>query len=355
MILVLTGTRPELIKMAPVLRELDNQKVPHLFVHSGQHYSYEMDGLIIKDLGIKQPDFHLQVGSASHAVQTGKIMEGIEQLCLAHSPKLVLVHGDTNTTLAGALAAKKLHILVGHIEAGLRSFDYTMPEEINRTLVDRLSDILFAPTLTAKQNLKKEGITGKKVVVTGNTIVDAVVQHAKLSQTSSILTKLKTKKSNYILVTAHRAENVDSKESLSSLLALLSHAQQVVGLPLLWPIHPRTKKSIDAFKLTLPKQCTVFNPVGYVDMLALIKNAELILTDSGGLQEEAYILQKKLMTLRDSTERPETLSANFIIHTNFDLFDSAWEAYEKGIPTWSDTFGDGSASKKIVDILRKNI
>lgn len=353
MILVLTGTRPELIKMAPVLRELSNQKIPHIFVHSGQHYSFEMDGLIIKDLGLRQPDFHLNVGSASHAVQTGKILMGVEELCTAHTPKLILVHGDTNTTLAGALAAKKLHIPVGHIEAGLRSFDYAMPEEINRILVDRISDILFAPTAIAKLNLKKEGITGKKVVVTGNTIVDAVRAHSKLADTSTILTSLNITKNAYILVTAHRAENVDDKQSLQALIALLEHAQRIVNLPLVWPLHPRTKKMLDMFCVPIPKQWIISEPVGYIAMLALVKNAELVLTDSGGVQEEAYILHKKLMTLRDSTERPETLSANFIIHNNKSLFDAAWEKYTQQTPTWSEAVGDGTASKKIVSQLRK--
>ncbi len=352
MILVLTGTRPELIKVAPIIHELQKQNVPFIFVHSGQHYSYEMDGLIISDLQLPIPDFHLNVGSASHAVQTGKIMEGVEKLCLEYKPKLVLVHGDTNTTLAGALAAKKLHIDVGHIEAGLRSFDYAMPEEINRILVDRISDVLFAPTATAKKNLKREGIFGKKVVVTGNTVVDAVLQHVHLAKKSNILDTLSISSGEYILVTAHRAENVDEKQKLEALVDLLAHAQKKVGKMLLWPMHPRTQQAIQKWKIELPKKCTVCSPVGYIDMLALLSHAELILTDSGGVQEEAYVLRKKLMTLRDSTERPETLSANFIIHADTRLFDEAWQKYQDGDVEWMNTFGDGTASKKIVKVVR---
>jgi len=178
MIALLVGTRPEIIKMAPVMRELKRRQLEFLFIHSNQHYSQEMDKLILSDLRLNEPDFHLRVGSASHAIQTGRIMAGVEKICLAEKPTLMLVHGDTNTTLAGALASKKIHIPVAHVEAGLRSRDYQMPEEINRTLVDRLSDLLFAPTIVSKRNLLSEGFSSQQIIVTGNTVVDAVApQH----------------------------------------------------------------------------------------------------------------------------------------------------------------------------------
>lgn len=359
MIIILTGTRPEIIKMAPVIVELTKRKIPYYFVHSGQHYTKEMDADIIRDLDLKQPDKNLGVGSGSHAVQTGRIMEGVEQVCLEIKPKAILVHGDTNTTLAGALVAKKLHIPVAHIEAGLRSFDYTMPEEVNRILVDRISDILFAPTKQAQENLLKEGITKSNIVVTGNTVVDAVHQHLKLAQTSTIVTKLNSNyvalKSGYILLTAHRPENVDSKESLEQLIKLLKHVHQKTNFQLLWPIHPRAAKNCTKFGISLPNFITVVQPAGYIDMLQLISAAQLILTDSGGIQEEAYLLHKPLMTLRPNTERPETLSANYIIHFSTTKFDTAWNKFINQEAVWGNELGSGTASTLIVDTLIKRI
>lgn len=357
MIVILTGTRPEIIKMAPVFKELQARKIPYFFAHSGQHYTKQMDADIIRDLQLRQPDKNLQVGSGSHAIQTGKVMEGIEQVCLDIKPKLMVVHGDTNTTLAGALVAKKLHIPVAHVEAGLRSFDYTMPEEVNRTLVDRISDILFAPSEQAKQNLLNEGIKAAQIVVTGNTIVDAVNQHVSLANNSQSLTKLTkehpTIKNGYLLVTAHRPENVDDAANLTALFLLLEHAATVTDKPILWPMHPRTAKSIADFSIKIPKSIIVIEPVGYIEMLQLMCQAELILTDSGGIQEEAYLLKKPLMTLRPNTERPETLSANFIIHRSLPKFDQAWKKYQSNSVEWDTTLGTDTASAIIVDTIEK--
>jgi UDP-N-acetylglucosamine 2-epimerase (non-hydrolysing) len=353
MIAILVGTRPELIKMAPVLRLLKQKRLPHIFVHSNQHYSEDMDAKIMKDLKLKKPDYHLRVGSGSHATQTGKIMEGVERICTDVHPDIVVVHGDTNTTLGGALTAKKLHIPVAHVEAGLRSFDYRMPEEINRTLVDRLSDILFAPTEGAKQNLLREGMLDSTIVVTGNTVVDAINQHITLAKSSHILEKLQLKSRQYILVTLHRAENVDSADKLKKLLKLLAHASQQLSRQLVWPIHPRTNDRLDEFKLTLPESVLKVPPVGYIDMLQLMKKATLILTDSGGIQEEAYVLKTPVMTLRDSTERPETLSANFIIDSSLKKFDNAWMKYQQNQVSWGKEFGNGTAAEKIVAALQR--
>lgn len=349
MILVLVGTRPELIKVAPILRKLQRENVSHIFVHSDQHYSYNMDKKIMKDLGLRLPDYNLNVGSNSHAIQTAKIMEGIEKICLKHNPSFILVHGDTNTTLAGALSAKKLHIKVGHIEAGLRSFDYRMPEEINRILVDRISDYLFTPTEIGRQNLINEGIDQNKIIVTGNTIVDALYDHIVFSLKSRILKKNKINPNSYILVTLHRAENVDTKERLENFIKLLEHATKKLNRRIIFPIHPRTRHKIEEFNIKLSQNITLIHPVGYIDMLALMNNAFLIMTDSGGVQEEAYILKKPLVTLRDSTERPETLSANFIIDNNKKSFNEAMKVYDAKKVSWSDSFGDGTASQVIVD------
>ncbi|GIK83876.1 MAG: UDP-N-acetylglucosamine 2-epimerase (non-hydrolyzing) [Patescibacteria group bacterium] len=351
MIAVLVGTRPELIKVAPILRRLQQGKTPHIFIHSNQHYSYDMDRIILKDLKLKRPDYNLNVGSATHATQTGKIMEGVEALCLKHKPSVILVHGDTNTTLGGALAAKKLHIKVGHIEAGLRSFDYRMPEEINRIIVDRISDFLFAPTETAKQNLLNEGIQKKQITVTGNTVVDALYDHIKLSEKSKLLKKLKIDTDTYILLTAHRAENVDKKASLSKLISLVEHASMRLNKKVLFPIHPRTKSKLLEFNISTSKNISLISPVGYIDMLSLLNNASLIMTDSGGIQEEAYVLKKPLVTLRDSTERPETLTANFIIDTSKRKFNAAWNSFKNNTVNWNNSFGDGTASKIIVEKL----
>ena len=351
MIAVLAGTRPEIIKLAPILRRLKENKVTHIFIHSNQHYSYEMDAAILKDLKLKKPDYNLNVGSASHATQTGKIMEGVETICLKHKPFVILVHGDTNTTLGGALAAKKLHIKVGHIEAGLRSFDYRMPEEINRILVDRISDILFAPTKIAQQNLLNEGISKNQIIITGNTVVDALYDHIKLSEKSKILDFLSIKPDQYILVTAHRAENVDSKPRLTKLIRLLEHAAIKLKRKIIFPIHPRTKTKLSEFNILTSKNILYIQPVGYIDMLSLLNNAHLIMTDSGGIQEEAYVLKKALITLRDSTERPETLTANFIIDSSIKKFDDALKSYDNGTVYWNNSFGDGLASEIIVKKL----
>lgn len=352
-IAILIGTRPELTKMAPVMRLLQAHNLPFIFIHSNQHYSQNMDGVFLEELRLPKPNYNLEVGSGSHAVQTGKILAGVEQVLQKEKPSLLLVHGDTNTTLAGALAAKKLHIDVGHVEAGLRSHDYTMPEEINRILVDRISNILFAPTKDAAKNLGKEGIKGDQVIVTGNTVVDAVKQHLEFTKNCSILNQLSLKTNKYILVTAHRAETVDEKDSLSKLVNLLDHVIKKMKLPMLIPLHPRTAQKLKEYSLSLPKGVTTIEPVGYIEMLTLLNNAALVLTDSGGLQEEAYVLHRPLMTLRNSTERPETLSANFLIHLDKKAFDSSKKAYDLQQVSWKRPFGSGKAAEKIVTAIEK--
>lgn len=352
-IAILIGTRPELTKMAPVMRSLRSHNLPFIFIHSNQHYSQNMDGVFLKDLRLPKPDYNLEVGSGSHAVQTGKILAGVEKVLQKEQPRLLLVHGDTNTTLAGALAAKKLHIDVGHVEAGLRSHDYTMPEEINRILVDRISNLLFAPTKDAAKNLSKEGIKGDQVIVTGNTVVDAVKQHLEFTKECNVLSQLSLDEYKYILVTAHRAETVDEKDTLKKLVDLLDHVIQKMKQPMLIPLHPRTAQKLREYSLTLPEGVTTIEPVGYIEMLTLLRTAALVLTDSGGLQEEAYVLHRPLMTLRNSTERPETLSANFLIHLDKKGFDTAKKAYDLKQVSWKRPFGSGHAAEKIVTAIEK--
>jgi len=336
-----------------VLKELRKRKIPHSFIHSGQHYSEKMDRKIMADLNMPTPDFNLHVGSGTHAVQTGRVMERVEKICLKTKPELMLVHGDTNTTLAGALAAKKLHIPVGHVEAGLRSFDYMMPEEINRILTDRISDVLFAPTKISRENLLKEGIDDKIIIVTGNTVVDALIENVVLVKRSKILKRLSLKKNSYVLLTAHREENVDDQKRFRKMMGLLKSLNRILGVEIIWPIHPRAEKILGANDLGLAEGVRIVEPVGYLDMLALIKAAKLVLTDSGGIQEEAYVLKKPLVTLRSSTERPETLTANFIVDLDVAKLKRALRAYEKKEAFWTDDLGDGNASIVIVEALEK--
>ncbi len=350
-IALLVGTRPELIKMAPVIRELRNQAVPYILIHSNQHYSKEMDASIVADLHIPEPNFNLRVGSATHAVQTGKVMIGVEHICNDHRPSVLVVHGDTNTTLGGALTAQKLHIAVAHVEAGLRSFDNTMPEETNRILTDHLSEILFAPTEVARKNLLADGLSDRKIWVTGNTIVDALREHIPLSEHSTISQQFNLPK-KFLLLTAHRAENVDNKDSLKKLLTMIEFLHSKMGTPIIWPMHPRTRLKLHSYRLPNPTGVVELPPVGYLDMLWLLQKAELIATDSGGIQEEAYILRKPLITLRDTTERPETLSANFLVHMDTHSCDLALQAYAKNTVSWGSEFGTGVAAQHIVAALR---
>lgn len=353
MIAVLFGTRPEFIKLAPILRRLIEKRLHYILIHSGQHYSYKLNNQITIDLKLPKPDFNLKVGSGSHAEQTGKIMVGMEQILLKQKPKLLIVHGDTNTMLAGSLAAKKLHIAVVHVEAGLRSFDQRMPEEINRVITDKISDLLFAPTEGTKQNLLKDGIAEEKIFVTGNTIVDALIEYLPLSKKSSIWKRLKLKKDNYILVTAHRVENVDDAEHLNRLISLLNYAAHLLNKKIIWPIHPRTKSQLIINKINLGNNIEIIPPTNYVDMLSLIKYASLIMTDSGGIQEESYLLKRPVVTLRSSTERPETLTANFLVELDKDKLKKAYNAFQKRQVYWvKDVFGKGNAGELIVKHLR---
>ena len=352
---IILGTRPEIIKMAPIIRLCQKQSIPHYLLHTGQHYSYRMDQTFFRDLELPQPNHNLNVGSGTHAQQTGKIMTGVEKTLQKEETGVVFVQGDTNPVLAGALTASKLHIPVGHVEAGLRSFDRTMPEEINRVVADHLSDYLFAPTEESRRNLLNEGIPDDNIHVTGNTVVDAVHQNIELSrQKSDILDRLSLTPKEYIVVTAHRAENVDNKAKLSGILAGLDKVQSHFSSPVIYPVHPRTMKTIKRFNLNT-RNINVVEPVGYLDFLALEANAKLVLTDSGGIQEEACILKVPCVTLRENTERPETLrvGSNMLAGTDPEKILEMAIAMSKTKPIWENPFGDGKAAQRIVEAVKK--
>lgn len=354
MIAVLVGTRPEFIKLAPVIKELELKKLPYILIHSGQHYSNELDKAITNDLILPRFNYTLNIGSGSHAEQTGKIMIEVEKILKKEMPKILVVHGDTNTMLAGSLAAKKLHIAVAHVEAGLRSFDNKMPEEINRIITDKISDILFAPTQGTKRNLLRDGIAKERIFITGNTIVDALTEHLALTKKSDILKRLSLGINSYILVTAHRTENVDDLVRLKQLISLLDYSTSILNKKIIWPIHPHTYKRLKVNKIKLNKKIKTIPPINYLDMLAVVKSSYIILTDSGGIQEEAYILKKWLITLRDTTERPETLTANFLVGLDKYKLRKAIDAYKKGKVYWKENvFGKGIAGQLIVKNLVK--
>jgi len=284
------GARPQFIKAAPISKEL-RKAHDEIIIHTGQHYDDELSKIFFDSLHIPKPDHNLGVGSSSHGVQTGKMLIGIEELLLKEKPDLVLVYGDTNSTLAGALASVRLHISVGHVESGLRSFDRSMPEEINRIMTDHISDLLFAPTETAVANLKKEGMTNG-VHLTGDVMYDALLHNIKIAEKSKILEQFNIEPKDYLLITVHRQSNTDDAENLSNILEALSEIEETV----IFPIHPRTKKFINIHGLKRKIKGNMFltKPIGYMDFLWLEKNAKKILTDSGGIQKEAYIPESSL-------------------------------------------------------------
>jgi len=350
-IAIVLGTRPEIIKMSPVIRECEKSGLDYFVLHTGQHYSYEMDRVFFEELEIHQPEYNLDAGSGSHAEQTAKIMTGIERILLKERPSVVLVQGDTNTVLAGSLVGSKIHIKVGHVEAGLRSYDRYMPEEINRVVADHISDYLFAPTEIAMENLLKEGILENKICVTGNTVVDSVYQNKKIAERKvNILKELSLNPKEYFLATAHRSENVDNSNRLEQIIKGLKLVGREFSLPVLFPIHPRTRKMIRKFGFDLNGIRTI-NPVGFLEFLQLEANAKLALTDSGGVQEETCVLGVPCVTLRDSTERPETLEvgSNILVGAKADSIVEGARSILGREDNWKNPFGDGHAGKRILN------
>lgn len=351
---IVLGTRPEIIKFAPVIRELEKLDENFFIIHTGQHYSYNMDKIFFEQLQLPLPKYHLNTGSGTHAEETGKALIGIEKVLQKESPDAVLVLGDTNSTLAGALAAAKLLLNVGHIEAGLRSFDKTMPEEINRIIADHVSHYLFAPTEIAKENLIREGISEEKIYVTGNTVVDAVFQNLELAKNHPILEELNLTPNEYFLITLHRQENTDNPTRLKNIIKALELLADHYKIPIIYPIHPRTRKRLQDNNITIRSPLVkLIEPLDYLSFLKLESSAKLILTDSGGLQEESCILKVPCVTLRDNTERPETLKvgSNILAGTQPESILEKVEVMLNRQRNWENPFGDGKAGERIVEVL----
>ncbi len=371
-IVTIVGARPQFIKAGAVSRAIQDwnkrgKRIQEILVHTGQHYDYLMDQVFFEELNLPKPDYHLGVGSGSHAKQTGWMLQHIERVLVKQKPEAVIVYGDTNSTLAGALAAAKLNIPIGHVEAGLRSYVRSMPEEINRVVTDHLSTFLFCPTGQAVKNLKDEGINsgrGRVVRKVGDVMYDSILYYSKLAERKSSILKdlglsLSTPNSglrtqNYYLATLHRAENTDDPKRLNSILSALNEIGR--NTPTVMPLHPRTRKMMKAYRLFRGfKNIKFIQPISYFDMLKLEKNAKSILTDSGGIQKEAYWLRVPCFTLRDETEWTETIKSGWNVLTGTGVRRIVNEVrhmerrrrYLKG----DGIFGDGKASEKIVQVL----
>ncbi|MDI6704135.1 MAG: UDP-N-acetylglucosamine 2-epimerase (non-hydrolyzing) [bacterium] len=364
-VITIVGARPQFIKASTVSRSIERynsrianngEPINEIIVHTGQHYDYNISQVFFNELNIPKPNYNLGVGSSSHGVQTGKMLEGIEKVLLKERPNVVLVYGDTNSTLAGALAAVKLHIPVGHVEAGLRSFNRRMPEEINRILVDHMSDLLFCPTKTSIMNLKKEGIE-EGVYNIGDVMYDSVLHNLKLAKKKlDIFKKLDLQPKEYFLSTIHRQENTEDLERLMSIITALVEIDDQVILPL----HPRTKKIIDKNRLISGDigRLKIIDPISYLEMLILEKNAKGILTDSGGVQKEAYFFRVPCITLRDETEWIETVESgwNIIVGTEKKkILEAVIKTSTRNEIPSPNFYGDGKASEKIVEILVKTL
>jgi UDP-N-acetylglucosamine 2-epimerase (non-hydrolysing) len=355
------GTRPEIIKLSSIIRLCESKKLNYFIIHTNQHYSYEMDKIFFNDLELPQPTFNLNVGSGGHGYQTGRMLEGIENFLLKEKPDVTIVEGDTNTTLAGALASVKLHIPVAHVESGMRSFDMRMPEEINRVLTDHCSHFLFCPTKKAEQRLLNEGIDKSKIYLVGDTLADATLYNIGIAEKrSKILKVIEVKPKNYFLLTVHRAGNVDKKERLIKILKAVKRLSELYSIPIIFPIHPRTKERVKEFNLEKMLEITnlkVINPIGYLDFLMLEKNALLTLTDSGGVQEECCQLKTPCVTLRDKTEWEETVEVGANISAGVDE-EKIVGCVKKMLETkkeWIHPLGDGKAGERILKILFSNM
>ena len=345
----IVGARPQFIKCASVSRELRKEH-EEVLIHTGQHYDHGMSEVFFEELAIPKPDYNLNIGSGAHGHQTGAMLGAIEDVLQQENPDLVLVYGDTNSTLAGALAAAKLHVPVAHVEAGLRSFDRRMPEEINRVLTDHCSDLLFCPTKTAVENLAAEGITGG-VHLVGDVMVDAMnYNRAVAEERSRILEAVGVRPGEYLVITVHRPSNTDSQENMVAILGALAEA----GRPVVFPVHPRTQNYLRRYGLLaeMPENVLVTEPLGYLDMLHLMAHAEKILTDSGGVQKEAYMLGVPCITLRENTEWVETVEAgwNVLVGAGRGGIVDAIRHFSPG-SRQGGVFGNGNASVLIKEIL----
>jgi len=350
---IIVGTRPEIIKMAPLVRACAERNVPHLLLHTGQHYSYEMDGVFFEELGLPQPHVNLEVGSGTQAYQVGAIVTGITPIYEREKPDWVLVEGDTNSVLATGLAAHKLGLKVGHVEAGLRSYDRTMPEEINRILTDQLSDHLYAPTEHSKRTLLGEGVTADRIFVTGNTVVDELMLQRPRAEARGAAARFGVAPKKYAVATVHRAENTDREPRLRGIVEGLSGAAAATGLEILCAVHPRTTQRMAALGMSWGAGVRALPPLPYLDFLGLHAQAALTLSDSGGLQEEACCLGVPCVTLRDNTERPESVEvgANVLVGADAAAIVAGARRMLGAAGGWANPFGDGRAAHHILDAL----
>jgi UDP-N-acetylglucosamine 2-epimerase (non-hydrolysing) len=371
-LLSVVGARPNFMKIAPIVDQLKKfPDIEHCLVHSGQHYDELLSGNFFADLGLPKPDVNLQVGSGSHAVQTAEIMKLIEPVLLDYKPQMVLVVGDVNSTLATALTAVKLGIRVAHIEAGLRSFDMTMPEEINRKLTDAVSSLLFVTEQSGVENLRHEGVPAERVFLVGNVMIDCLLRHRELAARSPILDRLGVRQKGaaclpYGVLTLHRPSNVDDPKTLQSILSAVSAL--ATELPVFFPVHPRTRKNIETFGLLRFLDnaeggdrvgIVPLDPLGYLEFLSLNDRARLVLTDSGGVQEETTVLGVPCLTLRENTERPATVEhgSNQVVGVDSDrILAAARSILQKPAHQFQrPTLWDGKAAPRIVTIIREHL
>jgi UDP-N-acetylglucosamine 2-epimerase (non-hydrolysing) len=360
-IISVVGARPNFMKIAPIHFVFEKFKhlVTHLICHTGQHYDEKMSKIFFDELGLPQPAFYLGVGSGSHAVQTANVMIEFEKVLLKEKPDLIIVVGDVNSTISCSLTAKKMHIEVAHVEAGLRSFDRSMPEEINRILTDAISDYLFVSEKSGIENLRNEGVPDNKVFLVGNVMIDSLIHNLPRIQQSGILNEMDLKKGNYLLTTLHRPSNVDNKKSLTTIIHILNKYSQTYKI--VFPVHPRTKSNLIAFDLQkeLSENVILCEPIGYIDFIWLIKNAALILTDSGGIQEESTFLEVQCITLRENTERPITveMGTNHLIGSDLTKIDRAMMGILDGKIKKREVppFWDGKTAERICETLIERI
>ncbi|MCF6237385.1 MAG: UDP-N-acetylglucosamine 2-epimerase (non-hydrolyzing) [Candidatus Marinimicrobia bacterium] len=347
-ILTVIGARPQFVKASVVSRAVRAAGHTEILVNTGQHYDDNMARIFFEEMNIPKPDHDLGVGSGTHAVQTAAALVGIEKIILAEKPDYVLVYGDTNATLAGALAAAKLHIKIVHIEAGLRSYNRDMPEEINRIVTDVLSDLLFVPTQVAVENLKREGLT-RGVHVVGDVMVDALLTYTKVAeQRSTVLAELGIRSGAYLLMTIHRPSNADHDERLLAIMDQVSQTNRTV----VFPVHPRSRPRMEALKNSISGRIQLVDPVGYLDMMILEKQAYMVITDSGGVQKEAYLHKTPCLTVRNETEWVETVEDgwNYLVGNDLERIPQLIENFPKP-EKWAYHYGDGQAAAKIINYL----
>lgn len=357
-LVTVVGARPQFIKLAPVSRALlATGSIDEYVVHTGQHYDESMSNIFFEELKLKKPDSNLGVGSGSHAVQTARMLEGLEPIFIKENPDCILIYGDTNSTLSAALVASKLHIPVAHVESGLRSFNMAMPEEVNRIVADHLSEYLFAPTRAAMENLRKEGKDSKQVVLTGDVMYDAALQYgSSAAGVRTVIDQLSLERGKYVLTTLHRAENVDNSDRLEGIWRALGVVSK--SLPVVFPVHPRTRERISRLQLESSKTVILIDPVGYLDMVALEANAALIATDSGGVQKEAYFHKVPCVTVRTETEWSELVESGWNVlappddpETLARIILSRLGTSGRGV----DLYGSGNASEIIRDKLLSSL